>query len=788
MSEPNPQDLQPYRELTWEAVVLGVFQGIILNLAFCYAAMKLGFSLGGSTVAAIMGYALLRGVLRKGTMVENNINQTIASGINTAGTGIIFTVPALFLIQKKWAEAGGSDQLSFHWLPLSVAGIAGAILGVVVIAPLRKQMIEMDRLRFPTGVAVTTIIRAGSTGIDKAKLLLVGIIISALWKLLMLSEFLEPGVTVFLTTEHSAQAEIRTVAMTINRKAIEETEELAVRKKEEAEAEAEQSGSDERPQLPIPPRLTEEHRAQLMLLAATFFEADEQEQNEFRKRANAVYDKLAEPADETKDSADKTEDSADATIPDDLADARPLTSEEREQLYARAADLVAEPVDGVLAVERAALDLSEDDRQELERNAPKRRKDMFKGVVAGARAKVISARGYGLIHEEFTFDFGVIPKSFYPVIYLSLMNLAAGMLAGRGGLPFFFGGLLSWWVISPFANGIGWVPEGMSGDDAVGYTFGAMIRPLGIGTLVGGALMGVVMSFPAITSAIRSLGMAAKTSRAGGAKGGDELSLTVLIRGTVLAVVLFFISSYMTEGVSFGSALLSSVVGTIWLGLAALIVAQATGMTDISPMSGMTLISVTLMMVLLNGNIAAAMVVGVAVCVAIGQGADMMQDLKTGHMIGARPIRQQIVQFGSTWLGALVALFAVYFLWQGGTGFGPDTQLSAPQASVLAGIVDAVKGGDVPVDKYVAGGLVGAALGAAPMPGLGVLVGLAMYLPFPITFGYGIGCLCQMGIQKIKGADFCEHKLVPLCAGLIVGEALTGMIATFITVAIDKLT
>ena len=66
--------------------------GIVLNLAFVYAALKLGFSIGGSTVASIMGYALLRGVLKKGTSIENNINQTIASGINTAGTGIVYDV------------------------------------------------------------------------------------------------------------------------------------------------------------------------------------------------------------------------------------------------------------------------------------------------------------------------------------------------------------------------------------------------------------------------------------------------------------------------------------------------------------------------------------------------------------------------------------------------------------------------------------------------------------------------------------------------------------------------
>ncbi|MDA0285202.1 MAG: OPT/YSL family transporter [Planctomycetota bacterium] len=579
---------KPYRELTWEAVVLGVVQGIVLNLAFCYAALKLGFSLGGSTVAAIMGYALLRGVLRKGTMVENNINQTIASGINTAGTGVIFTVPALFLLNQKWQQ-DGTGSLAFEALPLAIAGIAGAILGVVVIIPLRKQMIEMDRLRFPTGVAVTTIIRAGSTGVEKAKLLAIGFAIAAAWKLLMLSGWLDSS------------------------------------------------------------------------------------------------------------------------------------------------------------------------------------------------AEAIAASGFGITEEELHFGLGIIPAQFAPVIYLSLMNLAAGMLAGRGGLPFFAGGILSWWVIAPAAVAMNWVsPELVETYGGIDWAiYSRMLRPLGIGTLVGGALMGVVMAFPAIQSALRSLATAARTAGSGSNVGGDELSLKTLIFGTVLSVGLFFVASILTEGVTIPQALISSVVGTVWLGLAALIVAQATGMTDISPMSGMALISVTLMMVLLNGNIAASMVVGVAVCVAIGQGADMMQDLKTGFMIGARPIKQQVVQFAVTWLGALVALGAVYALWQSGEGgqggFGPGTSLPAPQGGALMGIIDAVKSGNVPVDKYLMGALVGGCLGAAPMSGLGVLVGLAMYLPFSITLGYGIGCLSQMAIQRVKGLEFCEHKLVPLCAGLIVGEALTGM-------------
>lgn len=660
-NEPTNSDapyISKYRELTWEAVTLGIVQGVVLNLAFCYAALKLGFSLGGSTVAAIMGYALLRGVLGKGTMVENNINQTIASGINTAGTGIVFTVPALFML-----------GVEFDPLPLAIAGVAGAILGVVVIVPLRKQMIEMDRLRFPTGVAVTTIIRAGASGSEKARLLAIGFVIAAAWKGVMIAGWLEPNPTVTVSAAELKQVE--------------------------------------------------------------FDEAD--------KLVTAEYERLL------KD------------VPEDKQDSIKL---DREVFLAQPE--VAKKLTALIAQSKKAL--------------PGKKKNK-------AKAKIIEDRGYGISHEAFAYDFNIIPKQFSPIIYLSLMNIAAGMLAGRGGLPFFAGGLLAWWVISPIAFASGWIPTGMEAGDGVDFAYGKMLRPLGIGTLIGGALMGVVMSFPAIRSAFRSLIMAAKTAGAGGSVSSDEMKMPVLIGGTVVGMGLFFLSAILTPDVSVGQALMSAVVGTIWLALAALIVSQATGMTDISPMSGMALISVTLMMVLLNNNVLAAMAVGVAVCVAIGQGADMMQDLKTGHMIGARPVKQQLVQFCATWLGALVALGAVYMLWIGGPGgqggFGPGTDLPAPQGGVLKGIITAVQTGNVPGDKYLMGGLVGIALAAAPKPGLGVLIGLAMYLPFDITFGYGCGCMLQMLLQKIKGEEFCEHKLVPLCAGLIVGEALTGMIHAF---------
>ena len=185
------------------------------------------------------------------------------------------------------------------------------------------------------------------------------------------------------------------------------------------------------------------------------------------------------------------------------------------------------------------------------------------------------------------------------------------------------------------------------------------------------------------------------------------------------------------------------------------------------------------MMFILNQNIAGAMVVAVAVCVAIGQAADMMQDLKTGFMLGGRPVKQQAVQFAVTWIGAILAIAVIYILWRSGpngaNGFGEGTALPAPQAGVLMGIINGLKTGAIPLDKYLLGGGIGALLAAAPVSGLGVMIGLAMYLPFSITLGYGLGCLLQMFLQKKKGLHFVEHKLVPFAAGLIIGEAITGI-------------
>ena len=147
------------------------------------------------------------------------------------------------------------------------------------------------------------------------------------------------------------------------------------------------------------------------------------------------------------------------------------------------------------------------------------------------------------------------------------------------------------------------------------------------------------------------------------------------------------------------------------------------------------------------------------------------------------------------WIGPTIAIGTVLLLWAGGEGgeggFGPESLgcinktgcLPAPQAGVLQGMIEGVVNGNAPVDKYLAGAGLGAGLSLVPIGGLGVLVGLAFYLPFEITLGYGIGCVANMILEKTKGRRFIGDVLIPLAAGLIVGEAITNLTLTMIELA-----
>lgn len=133
----------PYPELTWTALIVGYLIGSVICISIGYAALILGFSIEGSELAAILGWGVLRGVLRRTSIVENNINQTIASAVNGASAGMMFSVPALFIL-----EADHPGVADFDPLVMVLSCITGGVLGLAFVIPLRKQMIDFNRLAY----------------------------------------------------------------------------------------------------------------------------------------------------------------------------------------------------------------------------------------------------------------------------------------------------------------------------------------------------------------------------------------------------------------------------------------------------------------------------------------------------------------------------------------------------------------------------------------------------------------------------------------------------------------
>jgi uncharacterized oligopeptide transporter (OPT) family protein len=249
----------------------------------------------------------------------------------------------------------------------------------------------------------------------------------------------------------------------------------------------------------------------------------------------------------------------------------------------------------------------------------------------------------------------------------------------------------------------------------------------------------------------------------------------------LLAFGLLFLAARAT--ISDGSdrqALLLAGVGTVWMWFAGIVIAQCTGLTDWSPISGMALLTVMICLFLTGNQVVPAVLIGAAVCVSITECADMMQDLKTGSMVGGKPVKQQILELGVAWIGPAVCLLTIALLAatnenRFGLPFGPGTDMPAPQAAALEGMINTIRGGDAPVEMFGMGGLIGVLLSLSGMAGLGVLVGLSMYLPLKYLLPYGLGCLIQMIVTKVKGASWTESWGVPLAAGLIVGEGLLGI-------------
>jgi putative OPT family oligopeptide transporter len=243
-------------------------------------------------------------------------------------------------------------------------------------------------------------------------------------------------------------------------------------------------------------------------------------------------------------------------------------------------------------------------------------------------------------------------------------------------------------------------------------------------------------------------------------------------------LMLSIVAVYSVEGMGVVRGIIMALAGTLWIWMAGVILSECIGRTNWSPLSGMTLIGVTILVLIVHdlgskGAIISSVMVGAAMCCSMAQATDLMQDLKAGYLVGAIPRRQQTAQFLATWLGPAIVM-ALIFVLHKAYGLGSE-RLPAPQAKALAGVIGGILDGNAPVLKYGVGALLGAMLSATGIGGLGIQVGLGFYLPFNIVLTYTIGMLLRILVDWRRGLRYSEEVGIPVAAGFIVGEGLMGV-------------
>lgn len=375
-----------------------------------------------------------------------------------------------------------------------------------------------------------------------------------------------------------------------------------------------------------------------------------------------------------------------------------------------------------------------------------------------------------------------LPSMLNITFYVSIMTIGVGYLSGKGGFWFGAGGFSCYFLLSPllafFAGDA--VAELARQPEQIRIT---LYRPTGIGMLIGAAVGGILGALPMILGAIRSLqGVSQRAS--GDIAQKDEMPLWLLyamigLGSLYIAALAWFVGD---SQISLARSVLICALGVAWIWVAGVIVAECVGRTNWSPLSGMTLIAVTLLIFAVKSDtdplttIRVAMVVGTAVCLAISQASDMMLDLKSGYLIGAIPRRQQMAQFVGTWLGPILVIWLMMLLHTTNKegGMGSET-LPAPQATALATMIESIVSGDVPTYRYVAGAGLGLMLALSGLGGIGVLIGLGFYMPFAVVLTYTVGNILRVASDRWLGRNFGYEVGVPIAAGLIVGEALVGV-------------
>lgn len=184
----NKNDFKPYipaskvtSEFTFASIFMGVLLAVVFGAANAYLGLRVGMTVSASIPAAVIAMGVIRVILRKNSILESNIVQTIGSAGESLAAGAIFTLPALFL----WASEGKMDKPSL--IEITLIALLGGLLGVFFMVPLRNALIVKEHgvLPYPEGTACAEVLLAGEKGGANASTVFAGMGFAALFKFII---------------------------------------------------------------------------------------------------------------------------------------------------------------------------------------------------------------------------------------------------------------------------------------------------------------------------------------------------------------------------------------------------------------------------------------------------------------------------------------------------------------------------------------------------------------------------------------------------------------------------
>ncbi len=184
------KDFKPYipaskvtPELTVTSIVIGILLAVIFGAANAYLGLRVGMTVSASIPAAVIAMGVIRVIMKKNSILESNLVQTIGSAGESVAAGAIFTIPALFL----WAADDSLDMDKPGILEITLIAMIGGLLGVFFMVPLRNALIVREHgvLPYPEGTACAEVLLAGEEGGSSASTVFAGMGFAAIFKFII---------------------------------------------------------------------------------------------------------------------------------------------------------------------------------------------------------------------------------------------------------------------------------------------------------------------------------------------------------------------------------------------------------------------------------------------------------------------------------------------------------------------------------------------------------------------------------------------------------------------------